>query len=648
MYRNTLLFIISLCSFSHVFAQWKAVYYEPTEYQVFYDLAQDPLIKSVPIDAFYHFENQRIGYDLFGKVTVPNDTKMKLNISDGDKLFIKYFTNPIHFKRDTTCLKFKIFQKGLSDYSIFLHDYQADRWLKKDMYSKYEGYQEPVELFLTDFQNRLGNLLVGGICIVPHQKDAKIDVLQLRIFDQHQTEIVFDHPFINRVLDKEIHYKLIPKSENTRQDVHSPVLFEPEKRYGEEAISSSFFMKYDGGYNVSMEIALLVRIIDEVIDDYLFYDEHKINKDSLLVKWESLKNEFVNSNDLELFSRLLSTFIRTQFNDLHFYLEPRRTERNTLRTPVRLYPIRNKLIVAGVFDNLYQNSLPLGSEVISIDGISVNDKIKEYQSKEIGLPHYRKMLAISKLLQKPPTDSTILTYRKLGSDYYQDLTIYYNGTISVPTNFRRPHCHFEIIDSVSYFKINEFEEFTFMRFVNHLNDINRSKGLILDLRGNGGGDVSVCHQLLSLFTHIPFVYHHTDVLHDELKRKESTVILPDNQFLFREDFTVVILGDEFTGCASEDLILALKRAHLKTYFLSHSLTAGSLQNRYGIIFPSGNYMSLDCLSGKISSYGFDMVEGRGIEPDIWIQHGHYKDLAPYNDLLKLSAKRIIQSTLIYK
>jgi carboxyl-terminal processing protease len=177
-----------------------------------------------------------------------------------------------------------------------------------------------------------------------------------------------------------------------------------------------------------------------------------------------------------------------------------------------------------------------------------------------------------------------------------------------------------------------------LRVGNYLNEINNSKGLIIDLRGNPGGEMMSGINLFSYFINKPTVYSNF-----ELFRKngmDSYIISPNGKIHFSEKLKIIILGDERTSCSAELFINAMKMLD-NVMFMASSRTSGLAMAMYSLIFPSGSIVALDCLGLKPFFSDERAIENKGIEPDIWVNRNSVYDLAPYNDKVLKRAKDII-------
>jgi len=476
------------------------------------------------------------------------------------------------------------------------------------------------------------------ITVKPTNPSEKITfaVSEFKIVDQIAVEKECQHPFLDKLFNRVGNCDTILRGNGLLFSNEELPLLCTEETYMMQKMSNYFSFKTDSN---DSEIDLLKKIINLTIEDYPFYHEKKLDKQIIKNKFREFCLTHSDSMSIQDFSSSLSSFIRNEFMDTHFFVDPPKSMgTTTVSGPIRLYEIAGKILVAAVLDTLYRN-IPLGAEVISINKIPVNTIIDSLSVSQLGQPERKRMRAVATMLQRNIVDSIQIMFNTRGKT--DSAIIRYNNKINIPPQFKPAHCLFEYADSIAYFDIKQMDSYVFLRFINHIEQIKNAKGLIIDLRGNPGGSSSEGEKLFSLFINRPTVYNHVVSL-NRPNKLESRMIRPNKVIHFPSNYPVVILGDENTACASEDFIQAMKQLP-QCYFISYSTTCGALQARYGISFPSGTFLSLDCLSPKTYTHDVGVVENVGISPNVWVQPTKVEDLAPYDDLLKKVSKKIIMS-----
>ncbi len=621
------------------FAQWKAVYYELHPATSHYDISKDTELGANPISGprYSNLFGYQHSYPLI------DHTKER-----SVRSYEKKFTNKIAIRKDTTYVRIAAYTEGIDSYLLRFHETNDDVWYEKKVTCTNDKFQPLVFFPLSDLAQEFSGVVMPQIDRLILVCDSLADtpvmlVQELSIVDYTYVENQCVHPFIHAILspDDPTMPKVDIPSLAILNDNPEHVLIESEESFEMGRMANYFNFERDTliGAVPESEIGLLKKIIEQTIEYHPFYEERNLDKNQIRNRWNSFAAAYGDDGEALAFGRALASFIRNEFKDPHFLVEApaEAGSRRKVSGPVRLYPIRGEVLVAGVFREEHEN-IPLGSRILMIDDMPVDSLIEASRADQLGMPERQYMRAVSQLLFRYPTDSVMLTYQNRNTGKTEDALLKYDGALRIPASFRPSHGRFEIRDSVAYIGINQMDDRIFRQFVNRLDEIIMSKALVIDLRGNPGGSSYFGEKVFSFFIDKPTAYSHHIPLENG-HRRQSRVLAPDPEIHFPENFPVVIIGDENTACACEDFIQAMKKLP-RCLYISHSRTNGALQNRYGISFPSGLFLSLDCLTGKIYSEGIGIVEVRGIEPDIWVQPSCIEDLAPYNDLLKETAFKI--------
>lgn len=620
---------------------WKAVYYLPKVKVVYYDIRQE----SRGHQKHIHWFAENIYYPIY-----PGPACCGINPLQYGKLapgqvpdslrkqkawyYLKVFDRPITCQKDTTKLTLFYYQQAIRKFSIYLHT-TSGGWVHKVFTCDFDGYQYPLQVSLSDFfesDRQIGTSIDKLLLIaegdIKHKKEIVFSVNQFTLADVIEQEKTFFHPFWDRLFHRpevDSVFKYMDDDPASLRNTYYYTLWNQVYLLKEKTEEE--------------ELPLIKEIIELVLHHYPFYQERELDKKIILQKLQALYADSSLFADEHRFLEVLASFLRTEINDGHFFLRLPFVRKKKLVSPVRLYEIGGKIIVSAVFDSIYNSELPLGTEVLSINGRNIQDCINDLKSIQYGVEERKRSRAIALLLNRAPGDSVTLKVKRKNSTVVCDVVVKYPASVTVPADFSVPQALFEQTDGVSYFRIAQMDGQVFLRFANHFEEIKHSKGLILDVRGNGGGSPDG-EILFSTFIQHPTVFKHTGFKNSE-RRRESVLIRPHPTLHFSSDFPVVILADENTACASEAFILAMKQLD-NCWFFSHSPTAGSLQDRHGVWFPSGIFLSLDCLAEKQYSLQGEVVENAGLQPDIWIQYRRPEDLAAYSDLLKKKAIEFIQ------
>lgn len=620
---------------------WRIVYYIPEMIRVHYDLKQDcsynkQQVLEFPKNLYYPFSSestQGVNILQYGKLGIKNVPIMFLG--QKKRYYLKKFDNPILCRKDTTILTFYFYQKNIKKYSIYLHT-TTNIWKNKDFICDFDGFQYPIQIHLSDFFSSFDSIIpaIDTLLILIEtdeglKKEAALIANKLSIEDFIQRERTFSHPLWDRLFHRSNADSVYNYMEN------DPAVF--RNTYNHTLWDCMYFIRDTDGEN---ELYMIKNVLYHALFEYPFYDERALDKRSIIQKLERLYADQASYSDEKLFLEDLEKFLRKEINDGHFFLKLPSLIKKRQISPVRLYEVAGKVLVSAVFDSTYVSFLPLGTEVLAVKGKKIAACIDSLKREQYGVDERKRSRAIASLLNGYVGDTLILTIKKNNKSKIEEINLVYTDKIHIPPNFKLAHGLFECKNDIAYFRIAQMDGKVFLRFVNHVNKIKKCKGLILDLRGNSGGSPDG-ELLFSSFIQRPTVYCHIGFNNSD-RRRESIVIQPHKSIRIPSDFPIIILGDENTACASEAFIQAMQQLD-NCSFLSHSPTAGSLQNRYGVIFPSGVFLSLDCLTEKIYSIKDKVIECTGLVPDIWVQYRTIDDLAPYKDILKVKAFELLEA-----
>ena len=181
------------------------------------------------------------------------------------------------------------------------------------------------------------------------------------------------------------------------------------------------------------------------------------------------------------------------------------------------------------------------------------------------------------------------------------------GYVSVPTIKMA-----EMIDSeMGYIYMSQFGSSTKTEFDEHFERLEEEgmKGLILDLRFNGGGYLSAAVDICS-----KFLEYGSLVVYKEGRGAEREDLV-DISEEFRNDIPIVLLVNEESASASEVTAACFK--DYKSALLVGSLTYG--KGSVQVISPMSNGGSLRFTVAKYFSPGGYVIHGKGLEPDVEVE-----------------------------
>lgn len=162
-------------------------------------------------------------------------------------------------------------------------------------------------------------------------------------------------------------------------------------------------------------------------------------------------------------------------------------------------------------------------------------------------------------------------------------------------------------------------------FFEELDSLNSFKGIIIDVRGNSGGDVEDLAFLIGKLIHKPL--HFGDFQSKSGSgRLDYTIFMKALLYPTGEkkmvDLPIVVLGDTFSASLAETFIMALSSLP-KCIFLGESTWGATGFVTDQGVFNAGYFQVLDFLSVSMSSGRFinidgNSYEGVGYPPDIYL------------------------------
>jgi C-terminal processing protease CtpA/Prc len=654
--------LLAFCS-TIVFSQWRAVYYQDSISDIKYNLQKDAEFNKYqnlfyfPVDynKLYIESDWNVGYKILkkSKITIEQD-KLK------GYVFKVKFEPAIEINEKRAIFFLNTYVRNVEGFDMFIRT-EKGKWYKATYQLPFEGYQIPLKSSFSEFvdynyvdsipvnkqrlfskDNRQGVSEFLFFIKEDKKQEPKVIINNFMVYDKKEIAIDYYHPFIHHVLG-------LKRSWYSDSIIKTPLYLYtnqyiiPEEAYRHN-ISSPIYFIADSSTIAENEVSLFKQVALKTVDDYPFYIEKNINKDSVKAELINLNNGIADSTSVYVYADTLSKFIRHTFMDPHYKIHiPQRTEKiERLVSPVRLFKINNQYQIAAIFDSTLMNQLSLGDAVVAIDSKSIDEQVDSLRQLQYGTEDRQERALLASILARNKTDSCLLSVAH-NNQGQRNVLIKYNGKITIPVNYRSEHCEFKLLDgNIAYFRILGMGGNVYLRFLNHYEEICNSNGLILDLRNNGGGEMIEGMNIFSHFIEHPQVYGNYHTYGND--NTASFVTLPNNNYSFAEkSLPVVIIGNGYTACASEQFIYNMTKLD-NVVFLSSDKTAGAFMGMRNLILPSGIVFFVNGMSGKMSlGNSSNIIENKGLEPDIWVPMGKIADLAPYNDILLQKAMRYIKN-----
>ena len=517
--------------------------------------------------------------------------------------------------------------------------YQISRVLQAD------GYQASVFSSLEKIdQSKFATQDAPVLCTVEtvdQQKPAQLIMSDLVIADYGKKRIISPLPFFKTVY-----------AYNDKQAITTlnPIFKSAKSAFNWLSVEYCQSPVYINSTDKSIPAGhRLYKIVGACLAAYPFYSEKHIDPKKVQAEFETIWNMNQTKPDTEL-ARIVQNFLRRTFHDGHFKVEFKHAadKTNQVAGPVRLSKIKGSYVVSAVLDTLLEQAIPIGSVITRINGQRVEDiadsLININYSKEYALKRHQ--LVNQDVCRELTTfgEGTNVAFDYVSpSGMAGHISTVYRKRYPIKPNFANAHCEFKHISpSVTYFKFNAFDELPALRLQTRIESIKHND-LVLDIRGNGGGDVAYLDDFLSLLIQPKNFQIFKGTNRSGLVR-DSVYISVDNPSKLDSTSRIVVLIDSRTSCTSELFIYLLKKYNKNVTVVGSDNTSGTLANAFAIIFPDKDYF-LTVNAPEIFKHdlGFPL-EDIGIQPDIKVSIDSVYDLKPYNDKVLKAGLEYLQKS----
>ncbi len=392
----------------------------------------------------------------------------------------------------------------------------------------------------------------------------------------------------------------------------------------------------------------LIQFWTEVKYNFVFSERlNSLNWNKLLQEYlPKIKSDQSNYEYYKLLQKLCAT-LKDGHTNVYF---PRNID---IKEPsVNLQYLDGKVIVTNIVTNL-QSTLPIGSEIISIEGTNVNNYLENQIIPFISssTDHILKEQSVRELLIGPANSEvkiTFVTPDSITKETTLKRNFHQGSSAWVKSKSNHSICEFKILsNNIAYISLNSFNSIDIVEsFETFLDTISKSKSLIIDLRNNGGGNSTYGYEILKYFTRKPFLTstwstrehkpafkawgvpykyrENNDLNKFELLAKQNCLgtnmylgtpdtIIPNKKRLLEKPL-VVLIGSN-TASAAEDFLIALDQLKIATTI--GSVTYGSTGQPLMIKLPGGGSARI-CTKKDSYPDGREFV-GFGIKPDIEIK-----------------------------
>ena len=406
-------------------------------------------------------------------------------------------------------------------------------------------------------------------------------------------------------------------------------------------IYSSFLCAQELRLDRYERIYMVSSIWKEMSYNFAFPDKlfGRLNTDSLYRTYLPLVEQEVDTYRVY---KLLSAYM-ANFNEAHTRMQA--SSKIVDMPPVLLTNIGEHVVVENVSKELAR-SIPIGSEIIKVDGLAVHDYIADSVSVFISAStkHWKWRKSVMELLCGK-ANTTVSVTISLPSGERKDVIL--------ARNYNQQRKHIELVkkdepisieypkDGVALIKLNSFLDFyqdtICNTFLSHLEKLRQCKGLILDVRENRGGS-DACWYLIAKYLlpgkefNTPFrsysrkyipAYIQLGMYIPELNDFTKGTAMEEIKYGYIQNDILedqkllqplIVLSGKHTGSAAEDFVATMK-------LLRKALIIGSASA--GCVGSPSFYPLTEDMGYTICSQKFLLPDGTqpidtGILPDIFV------------------------------
>ncbi|MDR2907236.1 MAG: hypothetical protein LBU91_04510 [Bacteroidales bacterium] len=413
----------------------------------------------------------------------------------------------------------------------------------------------------------------------------------------------------------------------------------------------------------------------EVKYNFVFFDELGFSWDSL---YKSTIQEVISSKDDYEYYQILKKF-SASLKDGHTEISDRgQFYKYKDYVPFIGKFINNEFFVTNVTIP-HDKIIPPGSKVIEVNGLPINNYLEEkiYPFVNAKSPSRVRMLAESMLLAADLITDSL----KLRFITPQNETKYHvfarNGEATRTENEKYsgfspewPRQAFSLSweeNDVALLSINTFNAKNIAQLDALLDEVSKAKGLIIDLRYNGGGSTLQAYKVLERISKQNYflTYGYQTRINDGVKRANGNWIeqyrdynmdkayrteLPDTMYIpdsiQKFNMPIIILISEFTFSAAEDFLIMLYEMENRPLLIgtpTGGSTGSPLVIATGVVgedFPGGGYARL-CTRRVLFPYSLKPFNS-SIMPDILIEYDSVEEYLRGKDKVLNKAREMMK------
>ena len=229
--------------------------------------------------------------------------------------------------------------------------------------------------------------------------------------------------------------------------------------------------------------------------------------------WDKTYQEFIpkvlSTDTDEAYNKTLQEFYALLKHHHTFFVTPQKMQGMYDEPEIKIVNIQNQPVVANTCLSLH-NQIPIGSIILRIDDIPVNDYLHEYKLPYINYSREEFLweIGIITLLEGKKDTHVKITYQTPENEI-KEITLTRNSGKSNGDWVRQQNdkqiFDFKWLDNeIAYIALRIFTEKKIVEdFKEKIPELTKCKGLIIDLRNNGGGDSDNGFDILKHFIEEP-------------------------------------------------------------------------------------------------------------------------------------------------
>lgn len=396
---------------------------------------------------------------------------------------------------------------------------------------------------------------------------------------------------------------------------------------------------YTATLSMAERVAGLSQFWHQARESFVYFD-HVPELDWNKVYLEYLDKVIAAQTTEEYYRVLLQLAPLLKDGHTNIYVPPELSEKFYARPPLRTIMLDNKVLIEGIYSATLRARLAPGDEVVSIDGVPVQEYAKQYilpfvsssteQDRQLRTYGYQLFMgsadqAITLGLRNV---AGVERVEVVSRSAYADLE-------------KKEVFQFKMLPGrIAYLSLDHFEsDEGVMKFEKVFPEIMQAKALILDIRKNGGGSSQFGADILSYLTRKPIPFSISHIRNDNgFSRDDGASILwkitggKDNlshysrQRIF--DGPVAVLTGAATFSAAEDFLVSFDT--LQRGLKIGETTGGSTGQPIMVNLPGGGHGRI-CAKRDMYPDGREFV-GVGILPDVEV-HATRESLSAGEDVV---------------